>query len=132
MSYIGSMMESFAHVYRPNIGHDSRRGVTQDPFLPVDLTDGGAAANRLEPDPIPCSVQQASPRTIMLYGQQNAEFSTVIIFAQDPRCQQNDQVRVTDWNGNVTYYLAIGAAKPIGRAQQWILAANYIEQPMYP
>lgn len=125
------MMESSAVVYRPSIGRDSRQGVTQTPFVPVDPVNGGVEVNRLETE-LPCTVQQASPRTIMLYGQQNAEFSTVLIFAQDPRCQQNDQIRVTDRTGNVTYYLVVGAALPTGRARQWIVTANYVQQPLYP
>ena len=126
------MMECSAVVYRPNIGYDSRHGVVQEPFLPIDPTAGGPAANRLEPDPIPCSVQQAGPRDIMLYGQRNAEFSTVLIFAQNPYCQMNDQIRVKDRTGNTTYYQVVGAAIPVGRARQWIVTANYIQQPLVP
>lgn len=136
------MMECSAVVYRPNIGYDARHGVTQEPFLPIDPTTGeptsrsdgnaGPAANRLEPDPLPCSVQEASPRDIMLYGQRNAEFSTVLIFAQNPFCQMNDQLRVTDYTGNTTYYLVVGAARPTGRGQQWVVTANYVQNPLYP
>ena len=126
------MMEASALIYRPTIGFDARHGVKQDPFVPVDPVDGGTAANRLAPDPIPCSVQQAGPRDMMLYGQRNSEFSTVIIFAQDPRCQINDQVRVKDRTGTTTYYLVIGAAIPVGRARQWIVTANYVQQPFFP
>lgn len=131
MSYISTMMECSAVVYRPNPRFDSRHGVEQQ-FFPVNMTSGGVAANRLEPDPIPCSVQQASPRDIMIYGQRNAEFSTVLIFEQNPHCQMNDQIRVVDRTGNTTYYLVVGAAIPVGRARQWIVTANYIQQPFFP
>lgn len=131
MSYIGSMMEASAVVLRPSIGNDSRHGVTQDPFAPVDPVNGGAQVNRV-PTPLPCSVQQAGPRDIMLYGQRNAEFSTVIIFAQDPKCQMNDRIDVTDRTGNTTSYLVVGAAIPVGRARQWIVTANFIQQPLFP
>lgn len=132
MGYISTMMECSAVIYRPTIGHDARRGVTQTPFVPVDTESGGVAANRLEPDPIPCSVQQAGPRDIMLYGQRNAEFSTVIIFERNPWCQMNDQIRIKDRTGNTTYYLVVGAAIPVGRAKQWIVTANYLQEPLYP
>lgn len=125
------MMEAKAVAYRPSIGHDSRHGVTQHPFVPIDPVNGGPQEHRIETE-LPCTVQQAGPRDIMLYGQGNAEFSTVIVFAQDPKCQKNDQLRVTDLTGNTTYYLVTGAAIPIGRAQQWILTASYIQQPLYP
>ena len=131
MSYIGTMMESNARVYRPITGRDARQGVTQE-FRPVDMTNGGLAANRLEQDPIPCSVQQATPRDILLYGQKNAEFNTVIIFEQNPHCQMNDQIRAVDLTGNETYYNVVGAARPVGRAVQWIVTANFIEQPLFP
>ena len=131
MSYVGSMMDGSAVVYRPNPNYDARRGVTQL-FLPVDWLNGGVAANRLEPDPLPCSVQQASPRDMMLYGQRNAEFSTTLVFDRDPKCQMNDQIRVTDYIGTVSYYLCIGAAKPNGRGQQWVVNANYVDQPHHP
>ena len=131
MGYISTMMECSAVIYRPSIGHDSRRGVTQQPFIPVDPNVGGAAAERVETE-LPCSVQQAGPRDIMVYGQRNAEFSTVLIFAQDPKCQMNDQIRVKDRTGNTTYYLVVGAAIPVGRARQWIVTANYVQQPFYP
>ena len=130
MGYISTMMESSAVVYRPAIGRDSRSGVTQE-FHPVDPELGGHAAERVETE-LPCSVQQAGPRDIMLYGQRNAEFNTVLIFAQDPKCQMNDQIRVKDLTGNTTYYLVVGAAIPIGRAQQWIVTANFIQQPFFP
>jgi len=125
------MMECSAVVYRPSIGHDSRYGVTQQPFVPVDPDAGGVAANRVETE-LPCSVQQAGPREMMLYGQRNAEFSTVLIFAIDPKCQINDQIRVKDLTGNTTYYLVVGAAIPVGRGRQWIVTANYVQQPLYP
>ena len=131
MGYISTMMEASATVFRPNISYDSRHGVLQEPFVPVDPSAGGQAAERVETE-LPCSVQQAGPRDIMLYGQRNAEFSTVLIFAQDPKCQMNDQIRVKDYTGNVTYYLVVGAAIPVGRAQQWIVTANYIQQPLFP
>lgn len=139
MGYVSTMMECSAVCYRPTIGLESegvpgkapRRGVTQEPFVPVDPVNGGLSANRV-PQPLPCSVQQASPRDIMLYGQRNAEFSTVIIFDRNPRCQINDQIRATDRTGSVTYYLVVGAAIPIGRARQWIVTANFIQQPLYP
>lgn len=131
MSYISSMMEASAVVLRPAIGFDRRHGVKQNPFVPVDPVNGGVEANRVETE-LPCSVQQAGPRDIMLYGQRNAEFSTVIIFAQDPRCQINDQMRVKDRTGNTTYYLVVGAAIPVGRARQWIVTANYVQQPQFP
>lgn len=126
------MMEASAVVYRPNVGYDARHGVVQEPFIPVDPAAGGPAALRLEPDPIPCSVQQASPSLIILYGQQNAQYSTVLVFDRNPYCQMNDQLRVTDYTGNVTYYLVVGAAVPVGRGQQWIVGANFVQQPLYP
>ena len=131
MSYIGSMMECSAVVYRPTIGHDGRRGVTQDPFVPVDPDSGEPAVGRLETE-LPCSVNQASPRDVILYGQRNSEFSTVLVFAQDPKCQINDQVRVRDYTGNTTYYQVVGAAVPVGRGQQWVVTASYVQQPLYP
>lgn len=122
-------------VLRPSIqvesGTGARHGITQDPFIPVDPIRGGPASNR-QPTPLPCSVQQSGPREMMLYGQRNAEFNTLLIFAQDPKCQMNDQIQVTDRTLTVTYYLVIGAARPIGRARQWLVAANFIEQPLYP
>lgn len=132
MSYISTMMEASAVSYRPTIGHDSRHGVTQDPFVPVDPVTGRLSANRLEPDPLPCSVQQSGPRDMLLYGQRNGEFNTIIIFDRNPYCQMNDQMRVKDRTGNTTYYLVTGAAIPIGRAQQWIVTANFIQEPLYP
>ena len=142
MGYISSMMEASAVVYRPNVSYDARHGVVQEPFIPIDPTTGGPtsrsdgmigpATNRLEPDPLPCSVQQASPSLIMLYGQNNAQFSTVLVFDRNPGCQMNDQLRVTDYTGNVTYYQVSGAAIPTGRGQQWIVTANYVQQPLYP
>ncbi len=139
MGYISTMMECSAVCYRPTIGLEadgtpgqmSRRGVTQDPFVPIDPVAGGPAANRVA-TALPCSVQQAGPRDMMLYGQRNAEFSTIIIFDRDPRCQMNDQIRVTDRTGNVTFYLVVGAAIPIGRARQWVATASYIQQPLLP
>lgn len=132
MSYIGTMMEAQAVIYRPTVGIDNRHGVVLDPFVPVDPETGGPAANRLEPDPIPCSVQQAGPRELKLYGQRNSEFNTTLIFAQNPHCQIDDQIRVTDLAGNVTYYLAVGAAVPIARGMQWIVTANHIQHPVSP
>ena len=131
MGYISTMCESSAIVYRPSIGRDARSGVTQSPFVPVDPINGGPAANRVETE-LPCSVQQAGPRDMMLYGQRNAEFSTIIIFAQDPKCQINDQIRAKDRTGATTYYLVVGAAIPIGRARQWVVTANFIQQPLFP
>lgn len=131
MAYISTMMEASAVVLRPSIGNDSRHGVTQDPFVPVDPVNGGVQVNRV-PTPLPCSVQEAGPRDFMLYGQRNAEFSTVLIFEQDPKCQMNDRIDVTDMTGNVTNYLVIGGARPIGRARQWVVTANYIQQPFVP
>ena len=139
MGYISTMMEARATIYRPTIGLEadgtpgmaSRRGITQDPFVPVDPVRGGLSVERV-PKPLPCSVQQASPRDMMLYGQRNAEFSTVIVFDRDPQCQMSDQIRVTDRTRRVTYYLVVGAAIPVGRARQWIVAANYIQQPFQP
>ena len=142
MSYVSTMMESSAIIYRPTIGLEadgtpgrmSRRGITQDPFVPVDPTPGGTggvATHRIA-TALPCSVQQAGPRDMILYGQRNAEFSTLIIFDRDPKCQMNDQLRATDRTGNVTYYLVSGAAIPVGRARQWIVTANFIQSPLYP
>lgn len=139
MGYISTMMESSAICYRPTVGLErdgtpgmaSRRGVTQEPFVPIDPAVGGPAANRVATS-LPCSVQQAGPRDMMLYGQRNAEFSTLIIFDRDPKCQINDQIRATDRTGSVTYYLVVGAAIPIGRARQWVVTANFIQQPLYP
>ena len=131
MGYISTMMEASAVVYRPSIGRDSRQGVTQSPFVPVDPVNGGPETNRLETE-LPCTVQQASPRDVMAYGQRNAEFSTVLVFAQDPKCQMNDQIRVRDRTGATTYYLVVGAAIPVGRGRQWIVTANYVQQPLYP
>lgn len=132
------MMESSAVIYRAAIGIDDdgtparagRYGHTQD-FFPVDPSSGGFAANRVATS-LPCSVQQSGPRDVTLYGQRNAEFNTVIIFDRDPRCQVNDQIRATDRTGNVTYYLVVGAAIPVGRARQWIVTANYIQHPLFP
>lgn len=132
MSYVGSMMEGSAVVYRPNISHDARHGVVQEPFIPIDPETGGPAENRLEPEPLPCSVQQASPRDIILYGQNNAEFGTTVIFDRNPYCQKNDQLRITDYTGNVTYYQVTGAAIPTGRGQQWVVTASYVQQPFVP
>lgn len=141
MSYVSTMMDAQAVVYRPNVHYDSRHGALPqyfpiDPYTgqPTSRSDGnaGPAANRLEPDPLPCSVQQASPRDIMLYGQRNAEFSTTLIFDRNPYCQMNDQIRVTDYTGTVSYYLATGAARPTGRGQQWVVTASFVEQPLFP
>lgn len=131
MSYIGSMMEAQAVVYRPNVHYDSRHGALPQ-YFPVDPAAGGPAANRLEPDPLPCSVQQASPSLILLYGQQNAQYSTVLVFDRNPYCQMDDQLRVTDRTGNVTYYQVVGAARPTGRGDQWVVTANFVEQPFVP
>lgn len=135
MSYISTMMECFAVVMRPSptveSGSGARRGIVLDPFVPVDPIKGGPAAFR-QPTPLPCSVQQASPRDIILYGQGNAEFGTIIIFAQNPRCQKNDRIQVTDRTGDVMNYAVVGAARPVGRAEQWVVTANFIEQPLYP
>ena len=138
MGYISTMCEASAVVYRPRISNEAdgtparagRHGILQN-FQPVDPALGGFAANGV-PVALPCSVQQAGPRDVMLYGQRTAEFSTLLIFPQDPKCQMNDQVQVTDRTGSVTYYSVVGAAKPIGRAKQWLVAANFIEQPLYP
>jgi hypothetical protein len=135
VGYISTMMEASAVVLRPSIavesGTGARHGIGQDPFVPVDPIKGGKSANQV-PTALPCSVQQAGPREMMLYGQRNAEFNTLLIFAQDPKCQMNDRMDVTDRTLTTSSYLVIGAARPIGRARQWLVAANFIEQPLYP
>jgi hypothetical protein len=93
-------LESVGNLYRPSITRDSKQGTVNSFGSPI-------AQN------VPCSVQPASPRDQMIYGQRNVFVSATIYFVSDIGAQVNDVFQVVDQNGLTHTYLVKGFAQGI-------------------
>lgn len=116
MSLVGTMLESMGQLKRPTIGRDSAQGVTQPTFVDVG-------------DAVPCSVQQASVMTKLLYAQRNSVVTTTIYFAQNPMAQVNDIFVATDMSRKTLTYLVKGQAQSVGRGRLWQIEAEWLPEP---
>ena len=118
MSFVATMMESWATVKRPTVSRDAAQGTvyTHD----IIIKEG-----------IACNLSQAGPMMQLLYAQQNNTISSTLYFAEDPMIQPDDIVVVTTpRTGTVNTYLSKGRSQPLGRGHTWQANVELIEQPL--
>lgn len=122
---VESMLDSTCIIYRPtSVTRDGAGGTVQVFTL--------LAAN------LPCSQQQASPRTQELYQQREVNVGTTLYFAEPPGgATVNDFVVVTDWIYETPrYYLIQGASFPAPRVtaggEVWQLDCESLLTPIGP